>query len=113
MEGALWHSETWMKPVFLSGLEAEGSIIYHVGYLRKLKELMEGHVPCAVAAAMSSGQSKNACIYLLIACVSVQKVHVSKYNLTQLKKIRDIFKGPELGGKIIIQAFLNLNFAIT
>ena len=84
---------------------------------------MEGHslqfqlersayVPCA-AAAMSSGQSKNACIYLLIDCVSVQKVHVSKYNLTPLKKIRDIFKGPELCGKIIIQAFLNLNFAIT
>lgn len=112
----MWHSETWMKPVFLSGLEAEGSIIYHVGYLPKLKELMEGHslqfllersayVPCAVAAAMSSG--------MLIACVSVQKVHVSKYNLTPLKKIRDIFKGPELCGKIIIQAFLNLNFAIT
>ena len=114
-----------LKPVFLSGLEAEGSIIYLSCWVSSKTEGTDGrplasipiersaYVPCAVTAAMSSGQSKNACIYLLIDCVSVQKMHVSKYILTPLKKIRDTFKGPELCGKIIIQAFLNLNFAIT
>ena len=72
-----------VKPVLFSGLEAEGSIIYLSCWVSSKTEGTDGrplasipiersaYVPCAVAAAMSSGQSKNACIYLLIDCVSL------------------------------------------